>query len=384
MSDSGVTVEAEELRRRLIEPSDFVADTAAFIDVRLPRSQGKASYSFIGPGVSQNPDQVINLVERHGYNVGAAALAPDTVNNPHLHFTAEVFLCIGGSWRFTVGAEGEQSFSVGKHDVFSAPPWVFRGFENVGDEEGFLFVVLGGDEPGGILWAPWVLNEAAKTGLHLDANDAVVDTTAQDAAEPAAGTSAENFLAPMTTDDLTNLDHYSDDELASRRVATADLAWSSDALLSAKLSDHQSRVAPVLGFGMSQDRQHRPPIGNRHGFSMEWLEIGAGSSTGTHRIAETQVLLLVEGDWRIELNRGSDVVSADPAHGSLFSVPPGAWRNLHNIGAGSARAMVVNGLDGYNAIEWDDEIVKAAADAGWAIDANGSVAPRALLNRFEP
>ena len=82
----------EELDRRIIPPSDFVADASAFIDVRLPDSQGKLNFAFIGPGVSQNPDQHVNVREPHGFSIGAAGLPPGTVNNQHLHFTAEVFM----------------------------------------------------------------------------------------------------------------------------------------------------------------------------------------------------------------------------------------------------------------------------------------------------
>lgn len=141
-----------DLAELVIEPTDFQADTAAFIDVRLPRSQGKASYSFIGPGVSQNPDQSINITTPHGFNVGAASMPAGAVNNPHLHYTAEVFICTRGNWRFLIGQHGDHHLELGANTVFSAPTWVFRGFENIGADDGWLFVVLGGDDTGGILW----------------------------------------------------------------------------------------------------------------------------------------------------------------------------------------------------------------------------------------
>lgn len=58
----------------IIEPSDFVADTQAFVDVRIPRSVGKASYSMIGPGVSQNARQEINSSDTCGFQIGAASM----------------------------------------------------------------------------------------------------------------------------------------------------------------------------------------------------------------------------------------------------------------------------------------------------------------------
>jgi len=85
-----------ELAARVIEPEDFVADTEAFVDVRIERSKGKASYSFVGPGVSQNADQHISIAEPHGFNVGAATMPHGVYNNAHLHYTPEVFICYPG------------------------------------------------------------------------------------------------------------------------------------------------------------------------------------------------------------------------------------------------------------------------------------------------
>ena len=54
-------VPAQELERRTIRRSDWVACNSAFIDCRTPGSDRKENYAFIGSGVSQNADQFINL-----------------------------------------------------------------------------------------------------------------------------------------------------------------------------------------------------------------------------------------------------------------------------------------------------------------------------------
>ena len=69
-----VVVPSSELTRRTIRRTDWVAENAAFIDCRTPGSDRKSNYAFIGPGVSQNAKQFINLSEPHGYNVGAAGM----------------------------------------------------------------------------------------------------------------------------------------------------------------------------------------------------------------------------------------------------------------------------------------------------------------------
>ena len=102
-AEPALTLDPSEFARRVIRPGEFVADRSAFVDVRLPRSAGKASYSLIGPGVSQNPDQVVNLPEAHGFHVGAASMGHGVVNNQHMHFTAEVFICTRGAWRMRIG-----------------------------------------------------------------------------------------------------------------------------------------------------------------------------------------------------------------------------------------------------------------------------------------
>lgn len=365
------SIDQADFERRIIEPSDFIADTEAFVDVRIERSRGKASYSFIGPGVSQNAEQRINLTVPHGFNVGAASMPHGVVNNPHLHYTAEVFVCTRGSYRMTIGRHGEQVVDIGLGDVFAAPTWVFRGFENTGPDDGWVFVVLGGDDTGGIIWSPDVLREAADTGLHLAPDNSLIDT--------ARGDEAAEVVAPIDDAALDELDSYSDAELEAHVARCQDRAWSDRALLSSVLDDHRTAIAPAIGHGMSECRTHRSPIMTAQGFSIEWLRIDAGSSTGLHSLDESQVLLLAEGDWRISMNRDADRRMAEPATGSVVSIPPGAWRDFSNIGTTPAVAAVVCGTDSPNHIIWDQAIVDASRSAGWVRDAAGKIAPKSLL-----
>ena len=76
---------------------------------------------------------------------------------------------------------------------------MFRGFTNIGDDVGYLFAVLGGDDPGRVLWAPEVFDMAAKYGLVLLENGSLIDTAAgqsvPDGAIPMATTTAEQVAA---------------------------------------------------------------------------------------------------------------------------------------------------------------------------------------------
>ena len=65
--DMNTLITPQELQRRHIRRAQYVSCDDAFIDVRLPGSHPKENYSIIGPGVTQNASQVINLREPHGF-----------------------------------------------------------------------------------------------------------------------------------------------------------------------------------------------------------------------------------------------------------------------------------------------------------------------------
>ncbi len=377
--DGDVVVQRSAMARRVIEPAAFRADTEAFVDVRIPRSVGKASYSLIGGGVSQNPDQTVNLAEPHGFHIGAASMRHGVVNNQHLHYTAEVFICTRGDWRFHFGERSNQHFDIGPRTVLSAPTWVFRGFENIGADDGWLFTVLGGDETGGIIWAPEVLREAAATGMYLRSDNSLADVTKGDSID-----GRDDLIKPLSQEQLRYLDSYSDTELAERAVQFGDLDWSATALLSSVLPGHSTQLAPVIGFGLSEDRRQHAPIATPHGFSLEWLRVELGSSTGLHRHHHKQAVLLCEGSWQIQVNRDRHAVTHMPAEGSVVSIPPGAWRSFTNIGSRVGHAVVVCATDLRPQIDWDPSIVEAAGSKGWGRDAAGYLAPLELLGGHTP
>lgn len=369
----------DELDRRIIEPSEFVADTAAFVDVRLPRSHGKASYSMIGPGVSQNAGQTVNLTEPHGFHIGAAAMPNGRVNNPHLHFTAEVFICTRGRWRMKIGEHGNQQVEIGAGTIMSIPTWVFRGFENIGDDDGWLFTVLGHDRTGGIVWAPSVLRAAAETGLYLGRDQAVRDA--------AAGDPIDDVVEPATQEQLASTRAVSNTELAERVCPSSVLDWSYTALLSSVLDGHHAELAPVIGYGMTEDRSHRAPIPGPHGFSVEWLRLKPGHRIGEHRTNASQVVIVVDGqvDLYVDVGDGRAApIRRRPATGSVVSIPPGAWRDFVNSGEITSRLLVVNGGDARIRIDWSADVQQAAHDVGIAHDAAGYLAPVALVGASSP
>lgn len=373
---NAVTVTPDEAAGRLIRRSDYVSCSVAFIDCKTPGSHLKENYSLIGPGVTSSGDQVINLREPHGFNIGAAAMPNGITNNLHIHFTAEVFLVFKGEWKFRWGPNGDDGEIVGRAgDIVSVPTWIFRGFTNVGPDNGWLFTALGGDDTGGIIWHPSILRGAAQYGLYLDRSNMLVDVGAG-APKPADAA----LIRPIGDDEIANLRRYSVDEMRQRVVTREERSWSDAALLDSCLPGHASQVAPVIGFGISQDRDHPVKVTNPHGFSIEWLRLPPGQSVSRFRIAEKQVLIAFAGSLRVTLNEpGADEVELPLEAWDTVSVPALAWRSVANLADVEAEVVVITAGDGRKVPEWAPEVVEAAAAAGRAVDKSGFVAPAHLL-----
>lgn len=172
-----MTWDKDALEARVVRYSDLAPCRNAFIDSRTPGSDAKENFTIIGPGVAENPDQHVHITEAHGFNIGGARQPPRCTNSQHSHDTAEVFVVHSGRWRFTFGEHGEDAqVQAAPGDVVSFPTHTFRGFENIGEDTGFLWSVLGGDDPGRVLWAPKVFELAEQHGLILLENGALVDT----------------------------------------------------------------------------------------------------------------------------------------------------------------------------------------------------------------
>jgi quercetin dioxygenase-like cupin family protein len=376
-------VSPAEVARRTVLRTDWVPCKAAFIDCRTPGSDRKDNYSFIGPGVTQNADQHVNLREPHGFNLGAAGMPNGTTNSLHLHFTAEVFINFGGDYQLRWGPDGRQGeYRSVDGDVVSVPPWIFRGFTNVGPDEGILLTVLGRDDTGGIIWGPTVLREAAGHGLHLTADNRLIDTVeGQQVPEDVV------LITPMDQAEIDRLDVYSVDEFRSRVTHEGDRTWIAEPYLCSRLPGGSAQLSPVIGYGTVEDRRAEPRLHEPHGFTLAWLRAAPGDGVLTHRHRATQVLTAKAGRWRVRFNAGADeqVVEIGPL--DTVSVPPGAWRSVTLLDAAPGRAadagtgelLVVTGGDGRTPLEWAPEVVDGARERGRVRDADGYLAPAAVL-----
>lgn len=283
---------------RIVRYADLQPCYNAFIDSRTPGSGEKENFTIIGPGVSENPDQHVHITEPHGFNIGGARQPPGCVNSQHSHDTAEVFVVHTGAWRFDFGEHGDDAqVTLGPGDVISLPVKTFRGFTNVGSEPGFLFAVLGGDDPGRVLWAPHVFELAREYGLVLLDTGELIDTVAGQVAPPDA-----KVMPVTTTTQIDQLKRFSPED-AER------LVWRSE-------PGDGTYATAIIG--------EAGPLDWPHGFFLERLDLMPGGRLAIAPPSAPEVLFVQAGSLELQWPLGEAVLHP----GDTMTVPIGLDRTL--------------------------------------------------------
>ncbi|MDT7951434.1 MAG: cupin domain-containing protein [Acetobacteraceae bacterium] len=305
----GRHVPLAEMQARLVRYADLVPCLNAFVDTRNPRSEAKENFTIIGPGVSENPAQHVHISEPHGFNVGGARQPPGCVNSQHSHLTAETFYVLSGRWRFDFGEHGDDvQVEAGPGTIASIPPGMFRGFTNIGHGPGFLWVVLGGDDPGHVTWAPQVFEMAERFGLKLLANGRLVDTAADEAVPPGAA-----LLPPPSPVELQTL------KTPPRSLVEACFVAPGAAGGPGFLAAPGVQDSLIIGPG--------GPLDWAHGFTLSRLAFDGGT-TAWH--AQTGPEVLFAGRGRIRVDWSGGTLDLEP--GDTLSVPVGLPRRLSGDG----------------------------------------------------
>jgi len=318
-----------QIESRIVRYADLVPCRDAFIDTRSPGSDQKENFTIIGPGVAENPNQHVHISEPHGFNIGGARQPPRCLNSQHSHDTVEVFYVHSGQWRFMSGERGtDGEVFMGPGDLISIPTRLFRGFENVGEDTGFLWAVLGGDDAGHVMWAPYVFDMARDYGLVLLEDGTLIDTAkgevVPEGARPMPQTTAEQVAA----------------------LARAD----SQALAACVIPSSMQRPAPsgTAAPGITERLLiGAAPIDWPHGFTVSEVTLAPEAALGAHRLKVADVWFVQEG--KVEI--GIDDQTAICGPGDTITLPVGAVRALANRGTAPAKVVQVRGGDSLPELE---------------------------------
>lgn len=331
----GVACTQHEMERRLVRYGDLRSCTTAFIDTRTPGSERKENFTIIGPGVAENPDQHVHIEIPHGFNIGGARQPPHCVNSQHAHETAEVFMVHSGRWAFRWGkdaTDGEVILTEG--DTISIPVQVFRGFENIGEDTGHLFAILGGDDPGRVVWAPRVFELATEYGLVLLENGQLVDTTRGETVPE--GISSQ---APTTEAEADGFRRMSEEEMLQCVIRASDFAAPREGGLN---SVDGVEECPIIGAASSEEALPAGRMNWPHGFHFRRLRLRRGAEIPSHSRSSPEVFFLHSGRLRFEWGERCSVTLSK---GDVLTLPNGLQRRWANASEEEALAYVVRGGD---------------------------------------
>jgi mannose-6-phosphate isomerase-like protein (cupin superfamily) len=324
----------QQMRARLVRYAELRPCTNAFIDTRTPGSDRKENFTIIGPGVAENPEQHVHIRVPHGFNIGGARQPPGCTNSQHSHETAEVFVIHSGGFRFKTGERGDAGFvDLGPGDVISIPTRAFRGFDTVGDEVSFMFSVLGGDDPGRVLWAPYVFQAAAQHGLVLLASGRLIDTRkgeqvpADDAPMPVTNANDIAFLKQLGGADIQACTVKHSELQAAPRGPFAHFVGVEE--------------CPIVGAANPAEGMPAGRLDWPHGFHVRGLRLAHDAGIPRHARREEEVLLMHRGALQFDWADGSLTLGA----GDTLTVPKGLIRSYRNVGRTPAELYVVRGGD---------------------------------------
>jgi len=301
---------------RLAKFEELIPSTVPFVEGKLRGHQDRKNYSVIGPGVSEDAKQNVKIAEAHGFNIGAVSAAPYNGSGLHSHTTAEVFLIHSGSWRFYWGADGKEGEVVlNRGDVASFPTNMFRGFQNVSDEEALMFVVLGENDPGVITWTPKILKEAKESGMLLMEDSSLIDIEKQKIPE------GKKTTEPLGDKELEKFDHYTSDEIEKFVIRYKDSNNYVD-------DEHYSSnsIINYLDTFEIHGKNFEPHIPHKTGFGLLLLK---GSKAHIHSYSKdlSEVFHCLSGEWEITCDEEKVVIGPR----DTFSVPKKSMRSLKQI-----------------------------------------------------
>lgn len=305
---------------RIVRYAELEPCYDAFIDTRTPGSDRKENFTIVGPGVSENPNQHVHITEPHGFNIGGARQPPGCVNSQHSHETVEVFFVHTGKWSFKLGEYGsDASIILNPGDIISIPTHVFRGFENVGEDVGFLWAVLGKDDPGCVLWAPNVFDMAQEYGLMLLENGNLIDTSKGERVPDGIKTMRKTTQAQVAA-----LQTFNSQELR-------------DCCILAGENTHIDSASGV---------QRRSLIGAHskldwpHGFIVEDIHCQKGGSITPTKHPHADVVFVHSGALTIMVDNEEWTLGV----GDTASIPKGSERGFHNKTDDAVQFIRVQGV----------------------------------------
>jgi quercetin dioxygenase-like cupin family protein len=156
----GKPISREAMLKNVFRFGKMPATDRAFIDAVIP-GHNRILMGALGRGTSDEnlKPQVENA---ENYHIDFIKAEPGNGAALHSHDTEETFICLTGTWRVACGDTGEEHIDLDYLDGICCPPGVMRSFSNISGSTALLLSILGGKEPGHVIWSASIREKMVK------------------------------------------------------------------------------------------------------------------------------------------------------------------------------------------------------------------------------
>ena len=144
-------ISREEMLGNIFRFGEMPQTDRAFMDAVIP-GHNRILMGALGHGAAD--ENLRPQVEKaENYHIDFIKADPGNGAALHSHDSEETFICLTGKWRVSWGNNGEDHVELDYLDGICCPPGVMRSFENISDKPALMMAIIGGKEPGHVIWA---------------------------------------------------------------------------------------------------------------------------------------------------------------------------------------------------------------------------------------
>jgi uncharacterized RmlC-like cupin family protein len=162
------------------------------------------------------------------------------------------------------------------------------------------------------------------------------------------------------------------DEMRSRIATFRELSPSQRPLVDAVLPQYQREIYPIIGGGVLEDPNTRPPITAVEGFHLSIVKCGPKKGTGLHNHKTVEVFMPLTGQWSVQWgDQGENELTLGQY--DVISVPVGVLRGFRNESDQEALLLAIVGGTDPGRVDWVASVMDAVRAKGFDLDEGGKI-----------
>ncbi|MDA0785314.1 MAG: cupin domain-containing protein [Proteobacteria bacterium] len=142
--------------------------------------------------------------------------------------------------------------------------------------------------------------------------------------------------------------------------------------LDSMLPGHERLNYNVIGSGVSENPHAKPAIEYAEDFNLTYMKAAPGKGPSLHSHDHIEVFIAMTGRWSVTWGEeGQHEIFLEPF--DVISVPVGEMRAIRNAGDSDAWHLTILGGTNPSRVEWHDNVIQRAQDAGFVLDEDGNI-----------